>query len=488
MKRSLLFAIILAFGIGLVGFSPETGSDFAEYKRLPMHKRIERMQKSGEDLFLRRRYEDAIKVFETILALRKTDLKAMLWITKSKNEIVRERNDAEKQALYEKNDGYLIPKDKIYGNWKWDPSIGHFEVRYSEPKPYVPPVRKVRPKATDSEIAAALKKAKQGSGNDIFELAMLYWSRKDRENALKYFHEAYKKNPEVLGFDDEMMLLTVIDEIDEKIMNSKADASDLYEAGRLHLIQGDRMTGVKYLTRAVALNKKMLGNVSEIFAEFIDSPQTSLVSVLPEIYAFRQAFIHNKEGDFIYLYLNLVPRNETQIISIDLNTPLAAVKGIKSDSKDLLFAYSRPGLDETTRFWFVLPEKKDDIFDYEIKAIIEIDRKKTESLELSNFALNDLYDNWSFVIGPDVNFVSIGRGENESEKDGLRITGFHLPIYQGRGPYIRFSDFTEPITKKTDIWQLMTPKEYKLDTESEESEDAASEVAPLDINDLDIGL
>jgi hypothetical protein len=37
----------------------------------------------------------------------------------------------------------------------------------------------------------------------------------------------------------------------------------------------------------------------------------------------------------------------------------------------------------------------------------------------------------------------------------------------------------------------MTPKEYKLDTESEESEeseDAASEVAPLDINDLDIGL
>ena len=66
-----------------------------------MHKRIERMQKSGEDLFLRRRYEDAIKVFETILALRKTDLKAMLWISKSKNEIVRERNDAEKQALYE---------------------------------------------------------------------------------------------------------------------------------------------------------------------------------------------------------------------------------------------------------------------------------------------------------------------------------------------------------------------------------------------------
>jgi hypothetical protein len=48
----------------------------------------------------------------------------------------------------------------------------------------------------------------------------------------------------------------------------------------------------------------MLGNVSEIFAEFIDSPQTSLVSVLPEIYAFRQAFVHNKEGDFIYLYLN----------------------------------------------------------------------------------------------------------------------------------------------------------------------------------------
>jgi hypothetical protein len=64
-----------------------------------MHKRIERMQKSGEDLFLRRRYEDAIKVFETILALRKTDLKAMLWITKSKNEIERERKRCRKTGF-----------------------------------------------------------------------------------------------------------------------------------------------------------------------------------------------------------------------------------------------------------------------------------------------------------------------------------------------------------------------------------------------------
>jgi hypothetical protein len=44
------FAILLIFCafFALVGYSPRPYSDLAEYKRLPMTRRIERMQKAGE--------------------------------------------------------------------------------------------------------------------------------------------------------------------------------------------------------------------------------------------------------------------------------------------------------------------------------------------------------------------------------------------------------------------------------------------------------
>jgi tetratricopeptide (TPR) repeat protein len=497
MKRSYLVIILALFLLGLVGFTPETGSDFAEYRRLPLKVRIERMQKSGEDLFLRRRYEDAIKVFDIILALRKNDLKASLWRTKAEQEIIKERNDAEKQALYDKYNGYLIPEDKIYGNWKWDPSLGHFEVRYSEPKPYVPPVRKIRPYATDGDLKKAIKKAGSGKLEDLFEVSMLYWSRKDRDNALKYFHEAYEVSPEVLMYDDEMMLITVISDIEEKAKNGTASALDLYEVGRLQLIQGDRALGITSLVNAALLDRKMAEAVKSLISEFIDSPQLELVTSIPEFYAFRQGYVYETGGDYLYLYLCLQPRSGEQVVSLDFHFPIELIDEITPESKDCVFAYVKETGDKAARLWYVLPKDSENEGYYEIKARLKLSRKNLKNFELSNFALAEINDNWSFVIGKDVNFSSIPNGENESQEAGLRVSGHHLPLYSGRGPYVVFDDFTEALDGKVDVWKLMEPKFYELrshggsdDDEAEGSYEAGGYESggSLDIGDLDIGL
>jgi tetratricopeptide (TPR) repeat protein len=475
MKRSYLVIILALFFLGMVGFTPERGSDFAEYRRLPMKTRVERMQKSGEDLFLRRRYEDAIKVFDTVLALRSNDLKARLWRTKAEQELVKERNDAEKQALYEKYNGHLIPEDRIYGNWNWDPSIGHFEVRYSEPKPYVRPVRKLRPYATDADLNKAVKKAGSGKLEDLFEVAMLYWSRKDRDNALKYFHQAYGVSPEVLMLDDEMMLITIINEIEEKSEKGSASAQDLYELGRLQLIQGDRAMGISSLVEAASLDKKIAGAVDRIISDFIESPQLELVTSMPEYYAFRQGYVYEAKGDYLYIYLCLQPRNHEQVVSLDYHFPLEIIEEITPESKDCVFAYVKETEDKAVRFWYVLPRKSVVEGYYEIKAKVKLKRDKAENFELSNFALSEIHDNWSFVIGKDVNFASIPNGENEYQERGLRVSGHHLPLYSGRGPYIIFADFTEALDGAVDVWGMMEPKPYELRSYEEAAAEGGAE-------------
>ncbi|HPW58539.1 MAG TPA: hypothetical protein PLK58_07850, partial [Candidatus Rifleibacterium sp.] len=91
MKRTVKFLLVFSFGLMLAGFGPRPYSDLAEYKRLPLETRISRLQSAGEDLFMRRRYEDSIVVFETILALDPGELKAKLWITKAQSQLLLEK-------------------------------------------------------------------------------------------------------------------------------------------------------------------------------------------------------------------------------------------------------------------------------------------------------------------------------------------------------------------------------------------------------------
>ncbi len=457
MKRTVKFLLVFSFGLMLAGFGPRPWSDLAEYKRLPLETRISRLQSAGEDLFMRRRYEDSIVVFETILALDPGELKARLWVTKAQSQLLLEKNAANKQALYRKY-GHLTPKDKIYENWHWGPSVGHFEVRYSEPKPYVPKVRKLRPKASDAEVAAARKKAEaSGDAIEMFELAMLHWSRKDQEKALKAFFDAYAVNPEVLGRDDEYMLSTISDEVDARTAAGKASAKDYLISGKLGLIQGDRQRAVNHLVRAAALDSKTREEVRKELGSFLATSQVDAVSLPADIFSFRQAYVFDKGLDKLYLRIILLPKNRAQVVPVDMMLKTGSVKDIEIASKDVAFAFPQPGIDESMRLYLVLPEKDEEFPQYEVRLILTLDRDKSQTFELSNFATGEnLPDNWSFVFSSEYNLSeSLARGDFEKSIDGMKISGWHLAITAGKGPFIPLESFKEPLPKPVDIWKLI---------------------------------
>ncbi|GAB4271879.1 MAG: hypothetical protein Kow0029_09960 [Candidatus Rifleibacteriota bacterium] len=444
----------------LVGYAPRSYSDLAEYKRLPMSRRIERLQKAGENLYLRRKYEEAITVFESILALDKSDLEAKLWITKAREKINRERQEQKKKELYQKY-GHLIPKELTYYNWHWGPSVGHFEVRYSKPKPYVPPVRKVHPKATDAEIAEQEKKAKDsGSAEDLFELAMRYWSRKEKDKAMKAYFKAVKINPEILANDDELLLATVGSDVRKKIESGEATPEDYLNSGRIGMLQGDHRNAVKNLIEASVLKPALKQEAAEIIESFIQSPNIESMSIPAEIFSYRQAYVFDKNEDLIYLRIVGVPRNGNLIFPLDVTFDLEAVNKIELKSDDVVMVFGLPGFDGATRLWFVLPEKER-YSEYEIRVVLHVDRSKSKWLDLSNFSIPpELPDNWSFVIGSEFNFgESVPKGEYQKNKDGVQITGYHLSRSDGKGPYLALENFKEPMPKQLDIWQLMLAAE-----------------------------
>lgn len=454
-KLTAVFTIFVA-GLLLVGYTPRPYSDLAEYRRTPMSRRIDRLQKAGEDLYLRRKYEEAITVFENILALDKSEMKAKLWITKARARLNREQNEQKKKNLY-KRYGQLIPKEMTYHNWHWGPSVGHFEVKYSEPKPYVPPVRKVHPRASDEEIKEQEAKAKKtGLAEDYFELSMRYWSRKEKEKAIKAYFTATRIDPAILANDDEMLLSTANAQAREKIENATPTAEDYMISGRLGMIQGDRRKAIDHLVKASRLDANLKSDVSDIIASYIVSPEIERMSIPAEIFSYRQAYVYDKDSDMIYLRLQALPRNGNQIFPIDTTLDLSAVSRIEIVSDDVAFAYALPGIDGSTRLWFVVPEKER-FADYEIKVILHVDRSKSRWVDLSNFSIPpEQPDNWSFVIGSEFNFgESLPKGEYEKNLDGVQITGYHLSLSDGKGPYLTLDNFKEPMPKKIDVWKLI---------------------------------
>jgi len=454
-KKFAILMIFCAF-FALVGYSPRPYSDLAEYKRLPMSRRIERMQKAGEEFFLRRKYEEALTVFENILALDDSDMKAKLWITKTKTRLMREQNEVEKQNLFRKY-GQLIPEEMTYYNWHWGPTVGHFEVKYSEPKPYVPPVRKFHPKASDAEIKEQQTKAeKSNAAADYFELAMRYWSRKEQEKAIKAYFTAVRIDPEVLANDDELLLATAHENFQELIASGKAKPREYLTGGRVGMIQGDRRLAMKHLINAAALEPELKSDVSTIIASFITSPGIEQMSIPADIFSYRQAYVYDQEKDMIYLRLTGMTRNRNQIFPLDVTLDLDAVSKIELQSKDVVFAYAMPGMETAARLWFVLPEMQPDK-EFEIKVVLHLNRKDMRWLDLSNFSVPlEQPDNWAFVIGSEFNFSSnLPEGEYKNNIDGVQIVGYHLSRSDGKGPYLVLEDFKEPMPKQLDIWQLM---------------------------------
>ncbi|HAE40830.1 MAG TPA: hypothetical protein DCG57_19680 [Candidatus Riflebacteria bacterium] len=439
----------------LVGFGPRPYSDLAEYKRLSLETRISRLHAAAEDLYRRRRYEDAVQLYDTILALDQSDLKSKLWIVKARSEIRREREEFNKQERYRRY-GQLIPKLK--DDLLDDATLGYFEVRYSEPKPYVRPVRKIRPQASDAEIAEAKKKAESSDvAADYFELAMQHWSRKDPEQALKAYFKAIALDHEILSLDDEQLLLSVSAEVEKRIESGKVAASEYLDSGKLLMVQGELRRAVKHLVKAAELDKKTRQEASDILLTLIESPQIDLLSAPPDLLGFRQAYVFDKDSDTVYVRVTLIPKNRGQIVPIDITIAADAVKNVESLSKDAAMAFAKTGVDNALRVWAVLADKEDDFAEYELKLAIHIDRGMINYLDLSNYSLSaDMPDNWSFVIGSEFNFSdNVPKAEYEKKLDGLQISGYHLTASQGKGPSFLLSDFKEPLPRKLDIWKII---------------------------------
>ena len=439
----------------LVGFGPRPYSDLAEYKRLSLETRISRLHAAAEDLYRRRRYEDAVQLYDTILALDQSDLKSKLWIVKARSEIRREREEFDKQERYRRY-GQLIPKLK--DDLLDDATLGYFEVRYSEPKPYVRPVRKIRPQASDAEIAEAKKKAESSDvAADYFELAMQHWSRKDPEQALKAYFKAIALDHEILSLDDEQLLLSVSAEVEKRIESGKVAASEYLDSGKLLMVQGELRRAVNHLVKAAELDKKTRQEASDILLTLIESPQIDLLSAPPDLLGFRQAYVFDKDSDTVYVRVTLIPKNRGQIVPIDITIAADAVKNVESLSKDAAMAFAKTGVDNALRVWAVLADKEDDFAEYELKLAIQIDRGMISYLDLSNYSLSaDMPDNWSFVIGSEFNFSdNVPKAEYEKKLDGLQISGYHLTASQGKGPSFLLSDFKEPLPRKLDIWKII---------------------------------
>ncbi len=456
MKRILLSLCLFITGLAVVGFTSRPYSDLAEYKRLPMKTRILRMQKAGEELFLRRRYEEALVVFRNILSLDKKNMSAMLWITKVSEKKLREKQQEDKKDLYRRY-GQLIPKEMTYHNWHWGPSAGHFEVRYSKPKPYVPPVRKVHPKASDEQIKEAEKLAESGKAEDLFELSMRYWSRRMTDKAVAAFFKATKADPIILANDDELLLATVREEIDKKIESGKASPVDYFTSGKIAMIQGDRKLASSHLIKAAMGDKKLKSEINPIMLDFVENVIAKEQPVPADIFSFRQAYVYENQQDLIYLDISLTPRTDGTIIPIDLSLSQKSVSKIEIVSDDAVFAYSLKGVEDSLRIWVVLAEKDSRFAQFDVKMILHIDNKAAPYVELSNYNQSaEQPDNWAFVVGPETSFgESFPKGDQEKLDKGLKISGFQLGLYDGRGPMLDLSNFKNPLPRKVNIWKLI---------------------------------
>lgn len=463
MKKSVyLFSLILV-GFLLVGYGPKPYSDLATYKRIPTTTRVDNLLKAGKDLYLRRLYDESRSIFQMVLNLDKDNKDAKFWLSKINYVFDLEKSEKEKQFLYKKY-GHLTPIDRIYEGWHWGPEVGHFEVRYSEPKPYVPAVRKFRPKATDAEVKEALQAyEKSKSADDAFELAMRYWSQRKKPEAIKYYFEAADLSSEVLGKDDEYMLSMISEELEEKIEKGNADAKDYLTHGRLALIQGNVNDGVRNLVKSVRLDGKNSPMVKNALDKYLSSGFIDIIGIPIEVYSFRQAYVFDKDKDMVYMRIILCPINNRLLIPVDTTIPIEYIESVTLDSKDALYVFDKEGLGNSTRLWVALPEKENEFADYEVKVIIKLKRNVDESngIELSNYSLpKEQEDNWSFIISSEFdNAENIIEGNYEKVENGVRVSGYHLGISNGKGPFISFDNFKESLPSDANIWRIIENKE-----------------------------
>ncbi|OIP26267.1 hypothetical protein AUK22_06955 [bacterium CG2_30_54_10] len=446
--------------VALSGFSPAGPSpDLQQYQRLPLSVRLTRLTNAGIGLFNRRRYEDAITVFESIFTLDPKNLGAFFWIRKCRDVLNRERSEWVKADLYRKR-GSLTLKESKYDNWVWGPTVGHFEVRYSKPKPYIPPVRMRHSKASDDQIVKAREATVGGDPEKLFELAMLLWSRGEKDPAIDAYESAMEKDPEIAGRDDEGLLATVADELAKELakgLPSGEAGKQFMQAGRLSRLQGDPQGMIQNLVKAATLDPQLQDKIKNYLEEFVTSGKTAFLMKVPDIFSFRQAYVFEDDEDRLYLKTTFSPGTPFPMAPIDLMFDWTAIKGVDLVASDVLFAIMDPTVKDFTRLWLV-PKIKDKAFPtFLAKLRVRVDKDRLSSLDLSNVNVSpDLPDNWCVIVGTDSSFgVGFPTPEFEDSENSLKIKAFQLGRTNGRAPSLTLRDFHIPAQKPLDMWRAI---------------------------------
>lgn len=464
--RAAVFKTLPAFFLLLSGLlvceaAPLPYSDLAQYDHLPLKERIAQIEKAGIDMYKRHRYDDAIQIFNIVLALDSKNATAHLWKKKAEMQNRFNQNNELKQQAYKKYDGRLVPKEKF----EWPESIGHFEVRYSEYKPNVYPPKEVRQPATDEELKKAKAKtlAKGAKAFDFFELAMLYWSRKETEQALKTYIKAVEMDPRISAKNDEAMLYTIQLEIEEKMLSGEPTKEDYRQYALVSYLQGAIYDAVKYFAASAGKpGTEEYNEARKILSNILNNTPHAHFMSPADLFGFRMLYACEKDGHYIYLRMKLMPQMNAIVIPFDMFLPSHLVEDVYlENSKDLSFVLAEEGMDEyTLRLWLIIREHPDDFHQYDAQLRIKL-KDPTES-STSFYLANHITpiietDNWAFIVTP----AGIEPAFYEPP-DFVRhfrdsaISAYSLYKLEGEGPRIILNNYAYTPVDKENYWDIMT--------------------------------
>lgn len=438
-----------------MGFSTPS-PDLQQFKRLPLSIKLKRLLKAGKDLYHRRHYEEAIGVFEAMGDMDKNNLDALMWKKKCEEQLAREKNESVKSAIIKKY-GRLKQKESGYENWTWGPTAGHFEVRYSTPKPHIVPPKKVRPRATDAQLEAAKKAAGQNTAQAFFDLAMLYNSRSSLDAGLDSLEKAAERDPAILANDDEGLTGKILEQADRNAEKGKITPKERLLVARVHLLQGDLAQAIMHYIKAASKDGALKPFARLGLKKIIDSGKTAFLQQPPEMNALYQAYIHENSEDRLYVFSNFAAKTPLYLFPFDFEVPQSSVKSVEVLSPDVLFTFIDPFVIDTVRVWVVGKDDSDDSRPLNLKAILRLDTKGMQDFSLSNYWVeNSLPANWGLVFGPPESFgPGFATSHYDTDQNGIAIRCFQLPRNTGKGPTIFLSDFQKPLPGKADVWKVI---------------------------------
>jgi len=454
MKRWHFMLISFLVCFFLVGFT-EIDPNLQQYRRLPLSIRLKRLLLAGKDLFNRRRYEDAMAVFDCMRKLDPKNLDAYLWQKKCEERLFREKNESVKNAIIAKQ-GNLKMKESGFENLTWGPTSGHFEVRYSQPKPHIIPPKKVRPRASDAEIARAMEAASKEDPKALFHLAMLHKTRGENLLAVAAWEKAVTKDPELLSEDDEGLTTSILDATQKSLEKGNISPGQRVLSAKVSLLQGDWNTAIIQFIKAASKDKAFIKPAEQGLKKIIDSGQTGFLQQVPEISGIAHAYAYEEDKDRFYLWAKFYPKTPFYIFPFDIEVESSAIKSIKIESPDILFTILDPFVRDTTRIWAIGKDEDDQVKALTLKLVIELD-PSLQGLNLSNYSVETtLPGNWSLVFGAQDSFgAGFPAPTVEKIENGVIQKAYQLSFTSGKGPTLYLPDFRKPLPGKVDIWKAI---------------------------------